>query len=259
MTPESTRTIQVLDSKGSSVRNLSLPGIFNTIVREDIIRKAVIAEQSHRFQPQGRDLMAGKRTTAESFGVGRGISRVPRIGGHGPLSGTAAFAPGTVSGRMAFPPVIGKRTSKWINRKERRVALSAAIAATASTNLVRKRGHKFGDTLELPLVVTDELGTLSKASEARLFLTSLGLGDDIARVGKSRRLKKSGRRVHAVGPLVVVGEDQRLTRKAFGNFKGVDVVRVKDLSVEILAPGTHPGRLTVWTESAVKTISGWSR
>jgi len=160
---------------------------------------------------------------------------------------------------MAFPPVIGKKTSKWINRKERRAALSSAIAATASTSLVRKRGHKFGDTLELPLVVTDEFGTLSKASEARLFLASLGLGDDIARVDNSRRLKKSGRRVHAVGPLVVVGEDQRLTRKAFGNFKGVDVVRVKDLSVEILAPGTHPGRLTVWTESAVKTISGWSR
>src|SRR2546427_2740705 len=73
--------------------------------------------------------MAGKRTTAESFGVGRGISRVPRIGGHGPLSGSAAFAPGTVSGRMAFPPVTSKTLVKQINQKEKRLALRAAIAA----------------------------------------------------------------------------------------------------------------------------------
>jgi len=83
--------------------------------------------------------MAGKRTTAESFGVGRGISRVPRIGGHGPLSGTAAFAPGTVSGRMAFPPVTSKRLVKQINQKEKRLALKAAIAATAADEVVRNR------------------------------------------------------------------------------------------------------------------------
>ncbi len=254
MSKDEARTAEIFDILGSSVGKLTLPTVFETVIREDIIRKAVIAQQSHRFQPQGRNRMAGKRTTAESFGVGRGISRVPRIGGHGPLSGTAAFAPGTVSGRMAFPPVVGRRTAKQINRKERRQALRSAMAATASQELVRKRGHVFEKDLGLPIIVTNEIEKLSKASDAKKFLSSIGLMDDVLRINHSSRIKKSGRRIHAVGPLVVVGESQS-ARKAFGNFMGVDLVNVKDLSVEHLAPGTRPGRLTIWTESAIKTMS----
>ena len=203
--------------------------------------------------------MAGKRTTAESFGVGRGISRVPRVGGHGPLSGTAAFAPGTMGGRMAFPPVNSKRTAKSMNKKERRVALDSAIAATGSTNLVRGRGHKFDEVIELPLIVTDDVEKFSKSSAAKTFLAAIGVSDDIDRVKKSKRIRGKNR-THSVGPLLVVSEYQGAQR-AFENFEGVDVVRVKDLNVEALAPGTHPGRLTIWTESAVKTLSdrSWLR
>jgi large subunit ribosomal protein L4e len=248
------RTVQVLDIEGKSAGEVALPQVFETGLRLDIIRKATIAQQSHGFQPQGRNLMAGKRTTAESFGVGRGISRVPRIGGHGPLSGTAAFAPGTVSGRMAFPPVTSKKLVKQINQKERRLALKSAIAATASDQVVRNRGHRFGKDRTLPLVVSDEVEGLSKASDAKRFLTSIGIWEDIVRVRMSKRIK-AGARVHAVGPLVVVGED-RNARKALRNFEGLDVIRAKDLSVEDLAPGTHPGRLTIWSESAIKTMAG---
>ncbi len=248
-----TRSAKVLDAEGNAVGEMTLPELFQTELRLDVIRKAVLAQQSHRFQPQGRNLMAGKRTTAEGFGVGRGISRVPRIGGHGPLSGTAAFAPGTVSGRMAFPPVTGKKLDKQVNRKERWLALRSAIAATASREIVTKRGHKFDQDISLPLVVSDDVEKLSKASDAKRFLTSIGLWDDVARIRKSKRIK-SNRRVHAVGPLVVVGENQG-AKKALRNFEGVDFVTAKDISVELLAPGTHPGRLTVWSESAIKAIS----
>ena len=113
----SQRGVKIIGIDGKDVGDLSLPLVFNTVLRRDMIAKAVVAQQSHRFQPQGRNHMAGKRTTAESFGVGRGISRVPRIGGHGPLSGTAAFAPGTMGGRSAFPPVTAKRIAKSINKK----------------------------------------------------------------------------------------------------------------------------------------------
>ncbi len=211
----------MLDIEGKPTGEISLPTVFETRLRLDIIQKASVAQQSHRFQPQGRNLMAGKRTTAEGFGVGRGISRVPRIGGHGPLSGTAAFAPGTVGGRMAFPPVTAKKIAKQINRKERRLALRSAIAATASDEIVRQRG--------------------------------VGVWDDVLRVRRSKRIK-SGRRVHAVGPLIVVGDD-KTARKALRNFEGVNVIRADELSVEMLAPGTHPGRLTIWSESAVKKIA----
>ncbi|HWY27961.1 MAG TPA: 50S ribosomal protein L4 [Candidatus Sulfotelmatobacter sp.] len=248
----SQRSVKIFDVDGKGVSELSLPSVFNVVLRRDIIAKAVVAQQSHRFQPQGRNPMAGKRTTAESFGVGRGISRVPRVGGHGPLSGTAAFAPGTMGGRQTFPPVTFKRTAKLMNRKERRVALDSAIAATGSKDLVQKRGHKFDEEIELPLVVTDEIEKFAKSSAAKTFLAAIGVWDDIERVKKSKRIRGKNR-THSVGPLVVVGEYQGAQR-AFENFEGVDVVRVKDLSVEALAPGTLPGRLTIWTESAIKTL-----
>ena len=243
----------MLDIEGKPTGEIPLPTVFETRLRLDIIQKASIAQQSHRFQPQGRNLMAGKRTTAEGFGVGRGISRVPRIGGHGPLSGTAAFAPGTVGGRMAFPPVTAKKIAKQINRKERRLALRSAIAATASDEIVRQRGHKFDEQRRLPLVVNDEVEKLSKSSQAKHFLSAVGVWDDVLRVRRSKRIK-SGRRVHAVGPLIVVGDD-KTARKALRNFEGVSVIRADELSVESLAPGTHPGRLTIWSESAVRKIA----
>ena len=249
----SQRGVKIIGIDGKDVGDLSLPLVFNTVLRRDMIAKAVVAQQSHRFQPQGRNHMAGKRTTAESFGVGRGISRVPRIGGHGPLSGTAAFAPGTMGGRSAFPPVTAKRIAKSINKKERRVALDSAIAATGSNDLVKKRGHKYDKEIELPLVVTDEVEKLAKSSAAKTFLITLGVWDDIDRVKDSKKIRGKNRK-HSVGPLVVVGEYQG-AQKAFANFEGVDVIRVKDLNVEALAPGTQPGRLTVWTESAIKTLS----
>ena len=254
MSNERALTTRVLDLEGKPTTELLLPELFRTSLRLDVIRRAVVAQQSRSFQPQGRDPMAGKRTTAESFGVGRALSRVPRVGGGGPLSGSAAFAPGTVGGRMAFPPVTRKTLAKLVNRRERLLALRSAIAATGSVESVKKRGHKLHQDLALPMVVTDELEKLSKSSEAKRFLQSVGLWDDIVRVSKSKTIRRSGR-VHAVGPLIVLGED-RQAKKAFGNFEGVDVVKAKDLNVELLAPGASPGRLTVWSESAINTISG---
>ncbi len=247
------RSAKILGVDGESRGEIAVPAIFATPLRLDIIRKAVVAQRSHSFQPQGRNPMAGKRTTAEGFGVGRGLSRVPRVGGGGPLSGTAAFAPGTVGGRLAFPPVSTKISAKRINRKERLLALKSAIAATGSPKLVRERGHRFDQDVELPIIVSDELEKFSKTSEARHALTALGLGDDIERVVKRRRYRKGGS-IHAKGPLVVVGEYQGADL-AFANMEGVDLVRAKDLSLEHLAPGTHAGRLTVWTESAIKTLA----
>src|SRR5437879_6658867 len=91
-----------------------------------------------------------------------------------------------------------------------------------------------------------------KTTAAKTFHSTNGVWDDIERVKKSKRIRGKNRK-HSVGPLLVVSEYQGAQR-AFENFEGIDVVRVKDLSVEALAPGTHPGRLAIWTESAIKTL-----
>jgi len=58
----------------------------------------------------------------------------------------------------------------------------------------------------------------------------------------------------AVGPLVVVADGKNLIIAA-SNIPGVEVTAVANLNTEMLAPGTHPGRLTVWTNGAIEQLS----
>ena len=73
---------------------------------------------------------------------------------------------------------------------------------------------------------------------------------------RAGRGKTRGRKYKKVkGPLLVVGEDQGISLGA-RNHAGVDVVVVENLNAELLAPGTHPGRLTIYTKSAVEKLGG---
>jgi large subunit ribosomal protein L4e len=251
------KTAQVFSLEGKSKGKITLPEVFNTPLRPDVIKRAVLSIQSHRLQHQGRDPMAGKKTSAESRGTGMAIARVPREKGGG---GRAAFAPGTVGGRQAHPPRAESRIVKEIPRKEKRLALLSAIAATASKETVTSRGHEVEGVPEIPLIVEDSLQDLTKTKEVETVLTNLGLLTDIYRVRESRSVragkgKHRGRKMkQAIGPLIVVSEKKGLVNAA-GNIPGVDIVTVKNLNAEILAPGTHPGRLTLWTSSAIEQIT----
>ena len=51
---------------------------------------------------------------------------------------------------------------KKISKKEKRLALFSAIAATASRETVAKRGHNIEDIPQIPLIVTPEIESLHK-------------------------------------------------------------------------------------------------
>src|SRR4030042_778502 len=151
------KTATIYDLQGNPTTKTTLPTVFTTPLRPDVIKRAVLAIQPHRHQPQGRDPMAGKKTTAESRGTGMGISRVPRIKGGG---GTAKFAPSTVGGRQPQPPTSQKKIARQIPRKENRLALQSAIAAKDSKKPVAARGHKIQEVPQIPLIVTNSLEEL---------------------------------------------------------------------------------------------------
>lgn len=251
------KTVKIFNLEGKPVGKTKLPAIFDTPLRPDVIKRAVLAIQSNRRQPQGRDPLAGKRTTAESRGVGLGIARIPRVKGPG---GRGALAPGTVGGRQAHPPTSEKKIIKRIPKKEKRLALFSAIAATSSKKTVRSRGHSIEDVPQIPLVVTKDLEELKKTKEVEETLIRLGFLSDLYRVKESRKIragkgKRRGRKIkQAKGPLIVVAENKGILEAA-RNIPGVDAVNVKNLSVEMLAPGTHPGRLTIWTDSAIDRLN----
>jgi large subunit ribosomal protein L4e len=251
------KTTEDFDLQGKATGKITLPSVFSTPVRPDVIKRAVLAIQSNRRQPQGRDPMAGKRTSAESRGTGMATARVPRLKGG---SGRAAFAPSTVGGRQPHPPKAEKKIVRDIPRKEAKLALTSAIAATAQKDVVAKRGHKVEKVVQIPLIVDDAIENLTLAKEVEAAFSSLGIDADITRVKDSRAVragkgKRRGRKMkQAVGPLIVVVDGVNLVAAA-SNIPGVQVTTVSNLNTEMLAPGTHPGRLTVWTNGAIEQLN----
>jgi large subunit ribosomal protein L4e len=146
-----------------------------------------------------------------------------------------------------------------INKKENRLAIRSAIAATGDERTVKARGHRIESVPQLPLIVSDKLETVTTAKQMRDVVAALGLQEDLNRAvnGRSVRAGKGkmrGRKMKTPKSfLIVVSSDQGIGRAA-RNFPGVDVAEVQGLNAELLAPGTHPGRLTVWTESAIKRL-----
>ena len=251
------KTAKIFDLQGKPVGKTKLPDVFGTPLRPDVIKRAVLAIQSSRLQPQGRDPMAGKKTSAESRGTGMGIARIPRVKGGG---GRAALAPSTVGGRQPHPPRSEKKVVKLISKKEANLALRSAIAATASKEEVTSRGHVIEEISQLPLIVSASIEELTKTKEVEEALTNLGVLSDIYRVKGSRKIragkgKHRGRKIkQAVGPLIVVAENKGIINAA-RNIPGVDATTLNNLNSEMLAPGTHPGRLTLWSNSAIEQLN----
>ncbi len=250
-------SVKILDLDGKETENLDLPRVFALQIREDVIGRAYVALDSHRRQPQGRDPLAGKRTTAETYNppTGRGISRIPRVKGERyTKSGMAGGVASIVHGRLPFPPRSEKVVLKQLNKKERRLALASAIAATADKDTVAKRGHIF--SAELPIVVSDEIEKVAKVRELKNFLVAIGADRELERVSaRKRKLNPSLSRVRktGAGPLFVVSEISVL-KQALKSLPGVSVVKGSELSVLDLAPGSSPGRLTIWTKSSLGTL-----
>ena len=254
--------ITTYTTTGTKEGEIELPLIFSTPFRRDLIHKAWINITSHKFQPQGRHPSAGQDVVADSNDppTGQGVSRVARAkGGGGGRQGQGAEVASTRGGRQAHPPIVAKVIYKKLNKKENKLALCSAIAATASKDLIELRGHKIEGIKTFPIIVSDDIESVSKANDISEILDSLKLKQDVDRLdsrkvrsGQSRlrgRSKKVGKSV-----LFVTKNTSNLS-KAIGSFPGVEVRKVTDLSILDLAPGAHPIRLTVYTKSAIEEIA----
>ena len=247
---------------GTKEGEVELPIVFSTPFRKDLIHKAYTNLNSHKFQPQGRHPTAGMDVVARSNDppTGQGTSRIAKMrGGGGGRQGQAGGVASVRGGRQAHPPKVEKVIFKKLNKKENKLALCSAIAATAKKDIIESRGHKVDKIESFPIVVSNDLESITKASEMAKVLESLGLMKDVQRleVRKSRTGKSSLRgRSKKVGKSVLfVTKDSTKTKKACGTFPGVEVRSVKDLSVLDLAPGSDPIRLTVYSKDAIQEIA----
>jgi large subunit ribosomal protein L4e len=244
---------QILSLDGTVERDIDLPPAFSEELRPDLIKKAVLALQSTRRQPHGTYPYAGIESSAVGWGSGRGASHVPRI----KTGSRAAKVPQAKGGREAHPPVVQKILVQRINKKEKQKAFKSALAASASEELVRARGHLFSGSV--PVVFEDSFEALNRTTDVISALSAVGVYVDIERSKQSRKVragrgKMRGRRYKQRKSILIVTSGTPL--KAAKNLPGVDAVSVDQLNTELLAPGTLPGRLTVFTERALMILGG---
>ncbi len=261
--------LAVLDAAGARKGDVELPRQFSEAIRPDLITRAVHALQAAARQPYGADPEAGKRASAElsrrrrkyrgSYGFG--MSRVPRkiLSRRGTrMYMVGAFAPGTVGGRRAHPPKAEKQWDQKVNKRENRKAIRSALSATVDAATVKARGHKVPDSY--PFLLDSSMIGISKTSEAKKALLALGFKDELARADKTTaragKGKMRGRKTRrATSLLIVTAEKDVALRKAAANISGVEVVAVHELNAELLAPGTHPGRATLYTKDAIQAMT----
>lgn len=251
---------------GKKHQDLSLPAQCTEPYHPDLIKRAFLAYRSTHRQPYGAYPKAGQRTSAVLSrrrrqyrgSYGHGISRVPRkaLWHRGRQFGwVGAFAPGTVAGRRAHPPKPAKIFAHKINKNERKKALRSAIAATFDEQLIRQRGHRFDF---LPAIVESKMEQLKKTSDVEQFLRNLKLDMELERAAikkvRAGKGKMRNRRYKTKkGPLLVVSQPCSLLAAA-RNIPGVDACVVNNLNINLLAPGGQAGRLTIYSEEAVKKI-----
>jgi len=253
--------ISVHSDKGDATgTNIALPAVFKAPIRPDIVNAVHFQMLKNTRQPYAVSEKAGHQTSAESWGTGRAVARIPRVRGGGThRSGQGAFGNMCRGGRMFAPTKTWRRWHRKININQRRYAITSAIAATAVPALVMSKGHRIEEIPEVPLVVSDKVEEIKKTKEAVTILKKLKAWSDIEKVYNSKRFRagkgkmRNRRRIQRRGPLVIYNQDNGITR-AFRNIPGVTLLSVDRLNLLKVAPGGHVGRFCIWTESAFKQL-----
>jgi len=240
--------------------SISLPAVFKAPIRTDVVNFVHMNMSKNSRQPYAVSKFAGHQTSAESWGTGRAVARIPRVRGGGThRSGQGAFGNMCRGGRMFAPTKTWRRWHRKININQKRYAVCSAIAATGVPSLVMSKGHMIQEIPEVPLVVSDKVQEYSKTKQAVTLLKRLKAWNDIQKVYKSKRFRagkgkmRNRRRIQRLGPLIIYDKDAGIT-KAFRNIPGIDLVNVMRLNLLKLAPGGHVGRFVIWTESAFRKL-----
>lgn len=214
----------------------------------------------NRRQAHGVYYKAGMQHAAESWGTGRAVARIPRIGGSGTSrSGQGAFGNMCRKGRMFAPLKTYRRWHRKINLNQRRHAVASALAASACTPLVLARGHKVMDIPELPLVIDNFNVETTKTLIGTL--TKFGAGEELKRTRDTKKVRvgkgkmRNSRYVLRKGPLIIYGDENNLIKRTAKNLPGVDTCNVHRLNLLQLAPGGHLGRFLIFTKDAFKALN----
>merc|ERR1712121_217141 len=253
--------ISVHSEKGEvTSTNVTLPAVFKAPIRPDIVNVVHFQMLKNTRQPYAVSEKAGHQTSAESWGTGRAVARIPRVRGGGThRSGQGAFGNMCRGGRMFAPTKTWRRWHRPVNQNQRRFAICSALAASAIPSLLMARGHKVDEIPEVPVVCTNAIESLTKTKAAVALLKGLNAYDDVEKCQQSKQIRsgkgkmRNRRYVMRRGPLVIYNEDHGI-KQAFRNLPGVELISVDRLNLLKLAPGSHLGRFCIWSEGAFQKL-----
>jgi large subunit ribosomal protein L4e len=253
--------VGVHGADGKVTGQVVLPHVFTVPIRPDVVHSVHTSMAKNKRQPYAVSRLAGHQTSAESWGTGRAVARIPRVPGGGThRAGQGAFGNMCRGGRMFAPTKIWRRWHRKINLNQKRYALCSALAASALPSLVLARGHRVEQVAEIPLVISNEsFADVTKTKHAVALLKSIHAYVDVEKVKdsvKTRRGKgkmRNRRRVQRRGPLVIYAKKGPLVA-AFRNIPGVELVCVDRLNLLQLAPGGHLGRFCIWLKDAFERL-----
>ena len=259
----------IYDLEGKVIKEVELPEYFKEDYRPDLIKRAVISSQSKEYQPMGVSPYSNRGYTAEYRGrrkenkanitINTGKARLPRTKNKRVLmAGRVMGVSQAVGGPKAHPPVVAKNLIKKINSKERTKAIISAVAATANQRLIIERGHILPEKITLPIIFDNKFEDLTKTSQIFNVLEKFGLDKDVIKAKDKKTIragkgKMRGRKYKRRKSILFVLADSK-NHKAFGSLEGADVITARQLSIKELAPGTHAGRLTIYSQAAVEEL-----
>ena len=253
--------VSVFSLEGAKCGETTLPVVMTAPMRPDIVQFVHTNMNKNHRQAYSVSPWAGKRATATSWGTGRAVARIPRVGGGGTSrSGQGAYGNMCRGGRMFAPTKTWRRWHRKINISQKRYAVASALAACAVPALVMARGHKIDDVPEIPLVIENELESKKKTSEAKDILSAIGALADVEKAADSKKIRagkgKARNRKYVLrrGPLIIYKTNDGVER-AFRNLPGVELCCVVRLNLLQLAPGGHMGRFCIWSQAALDELN----
>ncbi|KAL3327855.1 hypothetical protein AABB24_035494 [Solanum stoloniferum] len=257
-----TTTVQSLENDMATDSGaVPLPAVMKAPIRPDVVTYVHSNISKNARQPYAVSRKAGHQTSAESWGTGRAVSRIPRVPGGGThRAGQGAFGNMCRGGRMFAPTQIWRRWHRKIPVNQKRYAVASAIAASSVPSLVLARGHRIESVPELPLVVSDSIEGIEKTSSAIKALKQIGAYPDAEKAKDSHAIRpgkgkmRNRRYISRKGPLIVYGTEGAKLVKAFRNIPGVEICHVDRLNLLKLAPGGHLGRFIIWTKCAYEKL-----
>merc|ERR1719327_1402856 len=172
-----------------SKSDAAMPAVFSAPIRDDVVSFVHTAMAKNRRQAHGVFHLQGHQHSAESWGTGRAVARIPRISGSGThRSGQAAFGNMCRKGRMFAPLRTWRKWHRKSNLNQKRHAVASALAAPACAPLVLARGHDVNAVPELPLVVD----SLNVDSTSAMLKSLKALGASAALANSQKKHLRAG-------------------------------------------------------------------